>query len=146
VMTFSNAIARAAALAAVIAASGVCVLAQTEATPGAEGPEAPTAQPVGHDLDFSLFGATRGESVRLNAVFVVAPESRAEMADAQIEVELILLDGQGNLLKRSAERLLPRRGRPWGSTSTAWRATAITSIFNPASESWPGAGRASRSG
>jgi hypothetical protein len=106
-MTGVNACARIALVGLMMAAFSVCALAQTEAPPA---DEAPAAQSVVQDLDFSMFGATRGQTVRLNAAFVVGPEFRGPLTAARIQVELVFLDGKGNLLKRSVETLQPRQG------------------------------------
>jgi hypothetical protein len=109
-MKINLAFARIAILGVLMVTLTVCALAQSEALPAAESLEAFAPQPVERLFDFSMFGATRGQTARLNAVFNVAPELRGRMTGARIEVELIFLDAKGNLLKQSVETLAPREG------------------------------------
>ena len=109
-MTINSALARIAILGVMLAALSVCALAQTEEAPGFEERAALAAKPVERLLDFSIFGATRGQTARLNVMFTVAPEFSAQMTGARIQVELIFLDGKGVLRKRSVETLLLRQG------------------------------------
>ena len=53
-------------------------------------------------LAFGVFGITAGQTVRLHAVALGVPKAQ--------DVELIIYDGQGEILARSIERLHP--GRP----------------------------------
>src|SRR5262245_15078073 len=109
-MKMKNAFARIAILAVAMAALSVCALAQTEETRVIDEREALAAKPVEQQLDFSMFGATRGQTVRLNVMFIVGGASQAQAPSIQIQAELILLDGQGALLKKSVETLSPRQG------------------------------------